>query len=295
MTIENALGLSLNALADAMTHCFEGYVMPAHFTGPMEANMIRVDAIDLSSSLIATADNGEIVGTALVARRGKRCRIAAMAVAKSARRQGLGREILKRTIEDAKARGEEQVILEVIEQNPPAIDLYKTMGFEIQHRLIGFEGILKNGSEVLQPALIAAGSSPTRRTSRATAPKLRDCSYSDVASALRSRGFLASSWSMSPATIEQLSGPSRAVRCGVVFAVVGASGEDVVACRSLGFLKQPSREAVRQWIAAMAHAYPGMKLYLPAFFPEPEYKDAFEGSGLDVGEITQFQMTLDLT
>lgn len=293
MTIDNALDISLNSLAEAMTHCFEGYIMPAHFTGAMEANMIRVDGIDLSCSLIAKMDD-EIVGTALIARRGKHCRVAAMAVAKSSRRKGVGRALLMRSIEEAKTRGEEQMILEVIEQNPPAIELYKSIGFEIQHRLIGFEGVLKNGDEVLQPSLIGAPSK-AKKTAKPPVSVLKESSFPEVAGAIRRRGFLASSWSMSPATVEQLSGPSRPVRCGQVYAVVALSGEDVVFCRTLGFAKEPSKEAVRPWIDAMAHAYPGKKLYIPAFFPEPEYGPAFEGSGLEIGAITQFQMALDLT
>jgi GNAT superfamily N-acetyltransferase len=293
MTIESPLNLSIEALAEALTHCFEGYIMPAHFTGLLLANMVRVEAIDLSCSLIASEGDGP-VAIALIARRGKRARVAAMAVAPLARRKGVGKALMLRAIEDARKRGEEELILEVIEQNPAAIELYKQVGFEIQHRLIGFEGILREESEVLQPALIG----PTKKTakkSRAVKPVIKECSFSDVANALRQRGFLASSWSMSPATTEQLSGPSRAVKCGEIYAVIGVSGEEVVSCRTLGFAKSPSKDAIRMWLLAMAHEYAGKKLYIPAFFPEPEYAEAFADSGLKVGAITQFQMALSLT
>ena len=293
MVIENALDVSVNALADALTNCFEGYIMPAHFTGPLVAGMMRADSVDLAHSLIAKEDD-QIIGVALVARRGKMCRIAAMAVAKSARRQGVGRAIMERAIEDARKRGEEEVFLEVIEQNPAAIELYKRVGFEIQHRLIGFEGILREDTEVLQPALLGPAAKPSARKPRIVKPRLRDCAFSDVAAAVRQRGFLASSWSMSPATVEQFAIPSRAVRCGDLFAVVGLSGEEVVGCRCVGFTKEPSRASVRTWVSAMAAEYPGKKLYMPAFFPEPEYADAFVDSGLTVGEISQFQMAMRL-
>lgn len=294
VTLDNALDLSINRLAEAMTHCFEGYIVPAQFTGPLEASMIRLDGVDLASSIIAR-NGADIVGTALIARRGKRSRIAAMAVAKAARRQGVGVLMLEKAIAAAKERGEEQIILEVIEQNPAAIALYEKVGFEIQHRLIGFEGYLRKKEEELQPALIGAPAAKTVRRSRVAAAILKDCSFSDVAAALRARGFLASSWSMAPATIEQLSNPTRAVKCGEVFAVLGVPSDEVIACRCLAFAKAPSREAVRIWIDAMANAYNGKKLYIPAFFPEPEYKAAFEGSGLEVGGISQFQMALDLS
>ena len=49
------------------------------------------------------------------------------------------------------------------------------------------------------------------------------------------------------------------------------------------------------WIAAMATEYTGKKLFIPAFFPEPEYGDAFVDSGLKVAEISQFQMAIQLS
>jgi len=291
METTQPLDLSLEQLAEAMTHCFEGYVMPAHFTAPMAATMIRVDAIDLASSLIAR-EGDEIIGAALISRRGRVCRVAAMAVAMSARRTGVGKAILTRAIEEARGRGEVEMQLEVIEQNPPAIELYKQLGFQIVHRLIGFEGMLPDAGEAVQPALIGKPEKPPKKKPPATT--LKDSTFAEVAAALRKRGPLATSWSLSPATVEQLSGPSRAVRCGEVFAMIGLAGEDVVSCRALGFAKEPSREAIKIFLAAVAHEYPGKKFFIPAFFPEPEYKDAFEDSGLKIGDISQFQMSLKL-
>jgi hypothetical protein len=210
----------------------------------------------------------------MIARRGKNSRVAAMGVSKAARRQGVGRTIMERAIEDAKTRGDLQLLLEVIEQNPPAIELYKSVGFQIQHRLIGFEGRI-------------ADAAPDGAT-------LTDCTFSEVAAPLRKRGFLASSWSMGPATVEVIANPSRAVRVGDVFAVIGVSGEETVACRSLSFSTRPTIKATKAWLAAMASEFAGRKLFIPAFFPEPEYKDALTGAGLEIAAISQFQMVNDL-
>ena len=292
MELENILDLSVNELAATLTHCFEGYIMPANFIGAHVSAMLRAEAVDLASSMIAKDDSGEIVGVELIARRGKIARVAAMAVVKSARRQGVGKALLERAIADAKQRGEEQLVLEVIEQNPAAIELYKQVGMEIQHRLVGFQGVLKKDEGVLQPALLGPETKPIKKP--AIREKLRDCALADVASVLRARGPMASSWSMSPATTEQLASPSRGVRCGDVFAVIALSGEDVVGCRTLGFAKGPSREAANRWIRAMANEFDGKKLFIPAFFPEHEYRDAFAESGLEIADISQFQMALRL-
>jgi len=291
MEIGNALDLSINELAEALTHCFEGYVMPANFTGALVAGMLRVESVDLAASKIAK-EGDHIIGVELIARRGKLTRVAAMAVAKSARRQGVGKALLEQAIDDAKQRGDEQLVLEVIEQNPPAIELYKRMGLCIQHRLIGLQGTLKPEDGVLQPALLGPQSKASIKP--AVKQKLRDCTFSEVGNALRVRGPMASSWSMSAATTEQLASPARAVRCGDVFGVIVIGGEETVGCRTLAFSKGPSREAAKKWLSALAHEFSGKKLFMPAFFPEHEYKDAFADTGLEIADISQFQMALTL-
>lgn len=292
MVIENILDLSVNELAETLTHCFEGYIMPANFTGALVSGMLRAEAADLAASLIAKDDEGNIAGVELIARRGKVARVAAMAVAKSARRQGVGKALLERAISDAKQRGEQRLVLEVIEQNPAAIELYKSVGMSIEHRLVGFQGILKKDDGVLQPALLGPETKPFKKT--AVREKLRECTFADVSAALRLRGSMASSWSMSPATTEQLAGPGRPVRCGDVFAVIALSGEEVVACRTLAFAKGPSYESASKWLRAMANEFDGRKLFMPAFFPEHEYRDVFVESGLEIADISQFQMALPL-
>jgi len=132
-----------------------------------------------------------------------------MAVAKSARRQGVGKAILAKAIEEAKARNETEMILEVIEQNPPAIELYKQVGFQIQHRLLGFEMMLPDPNAVNQPTLIGKAEKTPKKKQ---ANRLKECTFSDIAGALRKRGPLATSWSMAPASVEQFAGPSRPVK-----------------------------------------------------------------------------------
>jgi ribosomal protein S18 acetylase RimI-like enzyme len=291
MLLTPPLDLSLTQLADALTHCFEGYILPAHFTPALVASMIRIDGIDLASSVVARNEN-DIVGVALIARRGKACRVAAMAVAKSARRHGVGKSILAKAIEDAKARNETEMFLEVIEQNPPAIELYKQVGFKIQHRLLGFEMMLADPNAVDQPTLIGKAEKPAKKK---PASALKDSTFPEIAGALRKRGPLATSWSIAPASIEQLSGPSRPTKCGEVLAVITPTGEDTIVGRAIAFAKEPLADAIKAWISAMANDFPGKKLFIPAFFPEPEYKDAMCGAGLSIADISQFQMSLELT
>jgi ribosomal-protein-alanine N-acetyltransferase len=55
--------------------------------------------------------------------------IQTIAVAEGARRQGLGRVLMLRLIEEARDRGAAQVFLEVRADNPSAQSLYESLGF----------------------------------------------------------------------------------------------------------------------------------------------------------------------
>lgn len=56
--------------------------------------------------------------------------VLSIAVAGAARGQGLGRALLGACLEEAKARGAARMFLEVAADNPPALALYRRMGFE---------------------------------------------------------------------------------------------------------------------------------------------------------------------
>jgi len=56
--------------------------------------------------------------------------IQTLAVAEEARRTGLGRTLLTSLLDAATERGVQAVFLEVREDNPPARNLYRSMGFE---------------------------------------------------------------------------------------------------------------------------------------------------------------------
>lgn len=77
---------------------------------------------------------GQIVGCgALVPRSPDTAEIVRMSVAASARRQGLGRQILSALCAEAKARGCKRVILETTETWQEVIAFYQSYGFIITH------------------------------------------------------------------------------------------------------------------------------------------------------------------
>jgi GNAT superfamily N-acetyltransferase len=273
MQIQSPLSLSTEELAVGLTSCFEEYIVPAHFTAPLVSSMMRAEAIDLATSLVAIQDD-RIVGVVMIARRGKVTRVAAMGIALAVRRQGLGRQMLTQAIEEARVRGEAKMVLEVIEQNPPAIALYEAMGFQIQHRLLGFKTTL--ASELL------------------LGPELEDVDPQDVAEVIRSRGPLASSWSMSAATVANMAIPTSGVRFGDVYAVIGPPLDNTVGCRSMAFKDGPDSKKAKGMLEALAARFPNHQFRIPAFFPEHEFKDALTGAGMEVDSISQFQMEMAL-
>lgn len=61
-----------------------------------------------------------------------------LSVVPDARRQGLGRALLDRFVDDARRAGAEQMFLEVRVSNVPAIALYEAAGFDIVGRRSGY-------------------------------------------------------------------------------------------------------------------------------------------------------------
>ncbi len=273
MQIQSPLSLSIEDLAAGMTSCFEGYIVPAHFTAPLLASMFRAESIDLAASLVAM-DGEKVMAAALVARRGKTARVAAMGVAAVARRHGLGRQILTQAIEESRSRGETNMVLEVIEQNSAAIALYEGLGFVKQHRLLGFKSTLS--SELL------------------LGPELEDVDPTLVAGVVGARGPLAASWSMSAITVANMALPTRGVRHGDVFAVIGPPVDGTVGCRSMGFVDGPSPKKAKGMLEALAARFPDHQFRIPAFFPEHEFSEALTGAGMEIDSISQFQMELPL-
>src|SRR5688572_32117822 len=129
----------LERAAEVLTRGFEDYFVRIPFTLGTLLNAARTDSVDFTSSRIFVRDGGA-VGGALIARRGWTTRLAGMAITPEARRTGVGRAAVLQLLAEAKARGDRTMVLEVIEQNTAAVELYRACGFQTIRRLIGFAG-----------------------------------------------------------------------------------------------------------------------------------------------------------
>lgn len=62
-------------------------------------------------------------------------RLRSVVVTRNARRQGIGRALIRRAVEEARRRGARKLTLTVLHLNSPAIELYRQEGFREEGRL----------------------------------------------------------------------------------------------------------------------------------------------------------------
>lgn len=133
------LDYGLERSADVLARAFDDYFVRIPFTITLLLNSSRADSVDLTLSRVFVRD-GTAVGAALIARRGWTCRLAGMGIIPEARRTGVGRAAVIALLDEAQSRGDHTMLLEVIEQNTAAVELYRACGFETIRRLVGFAG-----------------------------------------------------------------------------------------------------------------------------------------------------------
>ena len=126
MDIRPASELSTVELTALFTSGYEGYAYPVQLDEAGFSALAELLDFDLDRSRVAFAD-GVAVGISVIGVRGDEGWIGGLGVIPSARRQGVGRELME-AVMDAADVG--RVSLEVLEPNVAAIELYGQLGFE---------------------------------------------------------------------------------------------------------------------------------------------------------------------
>jgi ribosomal protein S18 acetylase RimI-like enzyme len=142
--LKPASDYSLPNLVELLNRGFENYFIPIQFNLSAFLTMLRKDSLDLSASRVLLADE-QPSGLALIARRGASSRLAGMGISEVMRGKGAGTWFMNKLLQESRGRQEQEMVLEVIERNEPAVRLYRNFGFQVVRRLIGL--VHKSASE----------------------------------------------------------------------------------------------------------------------------------------------------
>jgi ribosomal protein S18 acetylase RimI-like enzyme len=261
-------------LVQLLNLSFEDYLVPIHFDHSQFLTMLCKDNIDLDSSRVLLAD-GEPSGIALIARRGtlRASRLAGMGIAREMRGKSAGSWLMGQLIKEARARNDREMVLEVIEQNKPAVRLYKKYGFEAIRRLIGWIC-----QDVKQDAK----------------GDLQEVDLCEMGRLILQHGLPDLPWQLSGETIAVLNPPARAFKNGQAYIAISNPDAEHVVIWSL--LVEPDARgkglAVELLENVMAN-HNGKMWHVPAIWPE-ELGIIFERAGFQREELSQWQMRLDL-
>lgn len=263
---------SIPQIAELLTRGFEGYFVPINITVPVLLTMMRRDSIDLNETRILHKD-GEPIGVSLIARRGWTSRLAAMGIVSAARNGGAGTWAIGQLIEEARTRGDKEMLLEVIEQNIAGVKLYEKVGFKKIRKLLGYK--LEN---------------PQAESTE----ELQEVDIREAAKMVTYHGLKNLPWQLSGESIAHHTPPSRAFRLNDSYCVISNPQAEHISISSV-LINADSVEAGagQELMRALFARFPNKVWHIPPVYPE-EMAFIFEQAGMQREELSQWQMSLKL-
>lgn len=272
MNLKPASEFTLPQLADLMTRSFEGYLVPININESALLTMLKRDSIELNSSHVMM-QNDEPVGIALIARRGWTSRLAAMGILPQARNQSLGSQTMHKLIEEAQARQDKEMLLEVIEQNTAGVKLYEKVGFKKVRRLVGYK--IEN---------------PQAKSNE----ELKEIDIRELARLVTYHGLKDLPWQLSGTTIMQHTPPARAFKLNDAYCLISnPDANDIVIWSVLVKARSRGAGLSNVIIKTLFKKFQNKIWHVPALFPE-EMSFIFEQAGMQRENISQWQMSLKL-
>ena len=120
---------SYEELTEAYNHTRVDYIVPMPMNAAKLREYVEIYDIDMTASAVAV-DGNEILGLAMLGIRQKRAWITRLGVIRSNRRRGTGQGIVEHLVRQACERDAAYIIIEVIENNTPAYELFSKNGFK---------------------------------------------------------------------------------------------------------------------------------------------------------------------
>ncbi|HEY9180450.1 MAG TPA: GNAT family N-acetyltransferase, partial [Candidatus Baltobacteraceae bacterium] len=128
--------------ASALNRVFERYRIPITFSSEQLHLHMTFNDVDAAASPLWYDDDGNVLGAAILAIRGKRGWVGGFGVAPEYRGRGYAAALCNALEETARERSLETIQLEVLSDNEPAIATYRNAGFEIVRTLRSFERLI---------------------------------------------------------------------------------------------------------------------------------------------------------
>jgi len=130
-----ASAFSYEELTDAYNHTRVDYIVPMPMNAAKLQEYVETYNVDLDASAVAV-DGYEILGLAMLGIRAGRAWITRLGVIRNNRRRRTGWTLVTHLIEQARQKKARYVILEVIENNTPAYNLFIKKGFKETRQLL---------------------------------------------------------------------------------------------------------------------------------------------------------------
>jgi ribosomal protein S18 acetylase RimI-like enzyme len=265
---------SLEDAAEGFTTGFSGYVVPMNVTVPSLQLRIERDHVDLDESLVYF-DGEKPAGILLIGRRGDLSRVGAIGMGPTIRGKGVGRSVILDAIEAAKARGDRKLILEVINTNERARDLYLSLGFVITRKLVGFGRSPKLAVPDVAPA--------------------EECDLGTAAGMLARFADADLTWQTDPRSFQRAGPPLKGFALdGKAAVLLDDTGRHI---RLYGLAVDPAhrRQGLgRALTDALAARYPGRRLFIIENVPDGLIDRFMRRIGWRKSTLTQSEMAIDL-
>jgi ribosomal protein S18 acetylase RimI-like enzyme len=276
MTLEiiPAHDVPLAEQAKVFSQAFTGYVGGSfEMDASALARFLLHQGADLFYSYFARTDAG-LAGFAYLNRTGNISRVCGMGVVPDARRSGLARQLLTHLLDEARSRGDQAMMLEVIEQNPAAHRLYVQQGFRETGHLSGWRRKANMpASESIRPleeiSLIRATQIPSA------------LEYPDLP------------WPITRHAIAK-SAAKYAFQSGHALIVMGDPEVSPVRVHALSCSNRMDWAALRETLSPLLQRYSGCEFFAPPVFPEQFGQEVFLPLGFAREPLSQFLMRYDL-
>jgi GNAT superfamily N-acetyltransferase len=266
--------ISISQQANVFNEAFAGYVAGSF---QMNASSLALfmcgHGIDLCHSRFVRDGKGALVSFGFINRTGNITRLAGMGTVPSARRTGAGRFLVSNLLQEAEARGDGTMVLEVIEQNPPAVALYRACGFTEVSRLFGWRIDAKAG--------------------RSPATELHEIFLTEALGVAAPLDYPELPWQISRHAVAKV-GSARAFRAGDAIIIIGTPNASPVRIYAFPRCDGTNWESFRSLTTAVLARFPNHEFFAPAVYPEQFGSEIFEPLKFRKEPLRQFLMRRDL-